>query len=89
MGHMTAMEIADALPIEEALHYHLRINHYPPIPTEMVGVCIEAIQAVNEYDENREVELPAGVTYKGSPTAPAHAIVTGHHLDPWIEREED
>ena len=88
MGSLQAVEMAEALEIEEALRWHLQVNHYPPIPTEMVAVCIEAIQAVNDYDENREVELPAGVTYKGSPTAPAHAIVTGHHLDPWIERED-
>ena len=88
MGYKTAMDIAEAMPIEEALTYHLQVNHYPPIPLAMVGVCVEAIQAVNEYDENREVELPAGVTYKGSATAPAYAIATGHHLEPWIDRED-
>lgn len=88
MGSLQAVEMAEALELEEALAWHLRANHYPPIPLEMVGVCVEAIQAVNEYDENREVELPAGVTYKGSATAPAHAIVTGHHLEPWIDRED-
>ena len=88
MGSLQAAEMAEALEIEQALIWHLQVNHYPPIPTEMVGVCIEAIEAVNDYDENREIELPAGVTYKGSPTAPAYAIVTGHHLDPWIERED-
>jgi hypothetical protein len=89
MGSMTAMAIAEALPIDEALAYHLRVNHYPPIPLEMVEVCKNAIEAFHELDWHRKIDLPIGVSYRGLTTAPASAIVEAHHLDAWIEIEED
>jgi hypothetical protein len=89
MGHRTAIEIAEALPIDDALAYHLRVNHFPPIPLEMVAVCKEAIGLCNEGLENNTVDLPHGTSYRNAPYAPAWAIVDAHHLSPWIEREED
>jgi hypothetical protein len=55
----------------------------------MIPVCIEAVEAVNDYDEAREIALPLGTTWRGLATAPAYAIVQGHHLDPWVVREDD
>lgn len=89
MGALQAQEMAEALPLEDALAWHLRANHYPPVPHEMIPVCKEAIEAVNEYDFDRQIELPLGTTYRGLTTAPASAIVEAHHLDSWIEIEED
>lgn len=88
MGSLQAQEMAEALEIEQALIWHLRVNHFPPIPGEMVSVCREAIEAVNDYDEQREIPMPLGTTYRGLTTAPAWAIVNGHHLDAWIDRED-
>jgi hypothetical protein len=55
----------------------------------MIPVCIEAVEAVNDYDEAREIALPLGTSWRGLATAPAYAIVQGHRLDPWITREDD
>jgi hypothetical protein len=55
----------------------------------MVPICIEAIDAVNEGDWDRKIALPEGVGYKGLTVAPASAIVEQHHLEAWIEDEED
>jgi len=84
MGSLQAQEMAELLPLEEALHYHLRVNHYPPVPVEMIPVCVEAIEAYQELDWHREIELPEGVSYRGLTTAPASAIVEAHHLDSWV-----
>lgn len=89
MGYNTARDIAESMPLEQALHYHLTVNHYPPVPTKMIPVCIEAIEAMNDEDYSREIDLPAGVSYKGLTTAPACAIVDAHHLDAWLIDEED
>lgn len=90
MGSLQAQEMANSgLSLEDSLHWHLRANHYPPVPIEMIPVCVEAIEACNEYDEERQIVLPLGVSYKGLTSAPAWAIVDGHHLDAWIDREED
>ena len=90
MGSQMARDLAgDAtMTLETAISIHLRANCYPPVPEEMIPVCIEAIQLYNEELYNNEVELPAGVLYRNSTTAPAWAIVDGNHLHAWITGEE-
>lgn len=85
MGYTQAQEMAELTDLDTALAWHLRANHYPPVPLEMVPVCIEAIDLVNEGLGNNEVELPAGVYYRNDTSAPAWAIVDAHHLSPWLE----
>lgn len=98
MGSNMATEMADGtldnlgihLDIETQIGIHLSSNHYPPVPSSMVKPCIEAIDAVNDLGLwNALIQLPEGVSWRGSNMAPAHAIIEAHHLDAWIiEREE-
>ena len=89
MGAMRAMDIAENFDLEKGIELHLTSNHYPPIPVEMVPVCIDAIDAVNsESNWDKLITLPHGVTYKGSPQAPAGAIIEAHHLEFWIIESE-
>jgi len=88
MGHLQALEFAEG-DLDTGLTWHLRSNHYPPIPLTMLEPCKIAIQACNEGDWYHEVALPEGVTYKGEITAPAWAIVEQHHLDAWIDYPEE
>ena len=51
MGSVTAIGLADTtLDLETQLLYHLKGNHYPPVPAEMVKPCIEAIDAYYDKD---------------------------------------
>ena len=84
MGATQAREMADTLPLEQALEWHLRANHYPAIPTSMVEPCKQAIAAANIGNWDDEIELPPQVSYRGSKTAPAWAIVQQHHLEAWL-----
>jgi hypothetical protein len=93
MGSVTAIGLADSvLDLETQLLYHLKGNHYPPVPAEMVAPCIEAIDAYYEEDYNREILMPKvgdfQIMYKNSITAPAWAIVEQHHLSFWLPEEE-
>jgi hypothetical protein len=98
MGSNMAIEMANGtldnlginLEIEQQIAIHLRGNHYPPVPLSMVQPCVEAIDAVNDLGLwDLEIEMPEGITYKGSTYSPAHAIIEQHHLHAWIiEREE-
>lgn len=89
MGANFAQDLAATeLPLEMQLAYHLAGNCYPPVPAVMVGTCTAAIIAVNEYDPYREIELPDGVRYRGSDTAPAVAIVEQHRLEAWLDYED-
>lgn len=89
MGAMKAMDIAENFDLEEGISVHLRTNHYPPVPIEMLPTCIEAIDAVNsEADWDKLITLPDGILYKGLPQAPASAIIEQHHLEFWIIESE-
>ena len=94
MGSVTAIGLADTtLDLETQLAYHLKGNHYPPVPVEMVKPCIEAIDAFYDEDFNRMIEMPMvgdyQITYKGSKQAPASAIVSQHHLEWFINPAEE
>ena len=86
MGRNTALDLAENIDIslEQAIGYHLQGNHYPPVPLTMVQPCIDAIDAYYDEDYDQPIKLPDGVFYKGEEYAPAHAIVTQHHLDAWL-----
>lgn len=89
MGRLQAEEMAEFGTMEQAIKWHLRSNHYPPIPISMVQPCIDAIIAVNDGNYNEEISLPEGVTYKGDATAPAWVVVEQHHLDAWLTWEDE
>jgi len=88
MGYTTAVSLSEELDLEVALGYHLQGNHYPPVPLSMVQPCIEAIDAYWEEDFDRAIEMPEGVSYRGSKFAPAHAIVEQHHLQAWLQESD-
>ena len=89
MGSLQAAEMAEMLEIESALAWHLRANHYPPVPVSMVKPCLDAIEAALEGDWLRMIEMPEGVSYRGSNFAPADAIIQQHHLETWLELDEE
>jgi hypothetical protein len=89
MGSLQAQEMAEMLDIESAIAWHLQSNHYPPVPLSMVEPCIEAIQAGLEGEWHKLIELPHPVKYRGSSSAPADVIIQQHHLDAWLELDEE
>ena len=94
MGSVTALGIRESvLDLETQILYHLKGNHYPPVPAEMVTPCIEAIDAFYDEDFGRMIDMPKvgdfQILYKGSTQAPASAIVDQHHLDVFIDSADD
>ena len=94
MGSVTSLGIIDSvLDLETQLLYHLKANHYPPVPAEMVTACIDAIDAFYDEDFDRDIEMPKvgdfQILYKGSTSAPAWAIVEQHHLQTFIDPVDD
>jgi hypothetical protein len=89
MGSITSHELAEnVIDIRQSIAIQLQSNHYPPVPLTMVEPCIEAIYAVSEGDAHKSIPLPEGITWRGSITAPAYAIVEGHHLGPWCDYDD-
>jgi len=94
MGNMQATAYAGLVRdgttnLSMALAAHLQSNHYPPVPTSMVPVCIEAIDLANADEYDALVDLPDGVTYKDATAAPVWAIAESHHLGPFINDPEE
>ena len=90
MGHTTAVAISELdIPLKEQIEIHLVGNFYPPIPRFMAQICVDALNAYWEKDTNRMIDMPKGVTYKGSTSAPAWAIVEQHRLSSWLDEQED
>lgn len=89
MGSLQAMEMAEMLEIESAIAWHLQANHYPPVPASMVKPCLEAIDNAIAGDWLKMVEMPEGVSYRGSRFAPTDAIIEQHHLSTWVELDEE
>ena len=84
----TLSDLGINLTLEQQITIQLRSNHYPPVPYSMVQPCIDAIQACNEDESDRLIDLPEGVEWRGQNQAPAHAIVEGHHLWNWVATED-
>jgi hypothetical protein len=89
MGYTTALGLAEDLSLEAGLAYHLQANHYPPVPVAMVQPCIDAIDAFNEQEYSRDINLPEGISWRGQTSCPASAIVDAHHLEAWCENDEE
>lgn len=89
MGYTQALGMAEAVAenavnLDAALSWHLQSNHYPPVPSSMVAPCKRAITYARKGEWDRNVRLPEGVTWRGKRSAPAHAVVEGHHLEAFI-----
>lgn len=92
MGANFARDLASGeLPIslEDAILVHLTSNHYPPLPTSLVPVAVQAIEAVNASDPHAIVRLPLGHAFRGYTSAEAHELVEGLHLEAWVENNDD
>jgi hypothetical protein len=88
MGHMQAIDMAEQAPdLNTLLEWHLRYNHYPPVPLAMMEPCHEAMDAILADEPDAQVALPDGVLYKGSGFAPAWAIADNYHLHDLIEQQ--
>lgn len=91
MGIMNLLAILNGNePIEEKVRLHLATNCYPPVPSEMVSVCLLAVNLAREGKSEVEVELPLGAVYLGNKSsAPASAIIDNYHLDLFIGEEAE
>lgn len=91
MGYLHATELATetSLSLEAQLHIHFSSNCYPPIPSFMIPVAIEAIKACKEEQYDLEIELPQGVTFRNSTTVTAINAVDNLRLEAWTSGEEN
>jgi hypothetical protein len=92
MGNMQALSYAEgveegSVALETALTAHFRSTHFPPLPYELVPIAADIVRG--EIDIDGDVELPEGISYRGSSTAPVWSCVEAWHLGAFLEREDD
>lgn len=83
MGSTTAMGYKDMvdeglISLYHAMEIHLTGNHYPPIPRSMIEPCLQAVEAGNDGDWDRIIDLPEGVSYRAGKDVP---YIEGKELD--------
>jgi hypothetical protein len=87
MGSLHAIELASGefVPtLNDQIAIHFQSNCYPPIPQIMIPVAIEAIQAVNDEDFDRVIDLPEGVNFRNATTIKACQAVDALYLNAWV-----
>ena len=95
MGRVQTEEVAGFADIDTALRWHLRHNHYPPVPDAMAAPCKAAIEIARHWiegeGEDELVDLPDGVQWKGRTDgkAPASALIESFHLSEFIDIQEE
>ncbi len=85
MGSLQAAEMAELVPMEQAIAWHLRSNHYPPIPASMAKPCLDAIDAYWEDDIDREIQMPDGISYRGGTTVARSEDVRSWNRAAWLD----
>lgn len=82
MGSAQAQGMAEFAGVNETtMAWHLQSNHYPPHPSFMIAPAIQAVEAINEKDPDRIIELPEGVEFRdGRSELPAWEWADALHL---------
>lgn len=65
MGSLSAAAFSEQVAegnvsLRNAVSWHLTSNHYPPHPTFMVPVAVAAVEAGQDEDWDRQIDLPLG-----------------------------
>ena len=83
MGYIAALEIRRYLSEDQALIWHLRHNHFPPIDLIFLCAIREALAAARNREFSRRITLPTGKILT------AAQIVDEVHLHAFLDCEVD
>ena len=70
--------------LDRQISIHFSSNCYPPVPQFMVQVAIDAIDAVNDQDYGRVIDLPNGVQFRNASWVTASQVIDALRLDAWV-----
>lgn len=93
MGYSTALSYAEAvregsIDLDAALSAHFTSNCFPPIPAVQIVPARTAIEAVNDGEPDRLIDLPEGVEHVQYGTqVPAWVFIDSLRLDAFLAPE--
>ena len=86
MGYAGALGMAQQdVSLEAQLHWHCTANCFPPVPTDMIPVFVEAIEMAREGKYEIQISLQDVATIDGKDDAEAGIIIDAFHLEAWLE----
>jgi hypothetical protein len=104
MGHSTAADAANLVregisPLRMAIALNLQSNHYPPIPDAYVEPVINAIEAAQEHEHDKDINITVVVATgmlprqaeeheDGTVTVPARVLLDITHSWAFVEDDE-
>ena len=94
MGWSTAQSLRDSsdeglISFDNALDYHLTLNHYPSLPKCIFPLAKKAIEMYNNGEYDGEIDLTeAGISWRGKTKAPVGACIEAWHLDCFLDEQE-
>ena len=84
MGRLQAEAMADTgVDLKTMITWHLRSNHYPPHPYEMIPVAIRAIKKATKGRFDDKIKCPFAHSKYGK-MVPVFAIITSLHLEEFV-----
>lgn len=95
MGYASALDMSQMVSMRQALSWHIKGNHYPPLPDEYIDLAEEAINLWNDgmdadtlipISENLEVIPRCVKIVDYTPVVELGDLLEILHLDPWLER---
>jgi len=89
MSQLPTLEVLAMCGPDVALVFHLQSRLYPPPPECMYPVAQAAIDYCNAGDDGELIELPLGVTWRGTDHMPADAVVRAFRLDAFLTCDDD
>ena len=84
MGRLSAEDMIEHASFDQALAWHLKGNHYPPLPESLIPVAKIVIEKAKQGRWDAKVKLPEGVSYQGKRMVPVSACVEAWHLDAFL-----
>ena len=88
MGDSSVRDMIEHAGVDVALEWHIRHNHFPPLPWWAVAKAKEVMELAKAGKWEQEVSLAGIATYRGRNKAPVRAFVEAWHLDAFIEQED-
>lgn len=91
MGSTGTRSMLEHATNEDAvLEWHMRSNHYPPLPRCLIQVAKDVIRALRDDAPEELIQLPDGIEHKEyGREVPAHVCADSWHLWEFAERDAD
>lgn len=90
MGRMSLLSMLEETDLDTALSWHLKSNHYPPLPDCVKKLAKEAIDKANEGEWDAKISLEGtGISWRGQKEVPVSACIEGWHLHDFLNNDEE